>query len=62
MSVTAYFRISKVRAKSILAEVEAAVATWRDEGRALGMTTSDIEAFANAFEHEERQAVRKLLP
>lgn len=62
MSVTAYCRISKARAKSILADVEAAVATWRDEGRALGMTTSDLQAFADAFEHEERQAVRKLLP
>ena len=35
MSVTAYFRIAKARATIILGEVEAAVATWRKEGRAL---------------------------
>ena len=42
MSVTAYFRISRDRAKTILADVEAAVANnWRDEGRAIGMTAKD---------------------
>ncbi len=40
MSVVAYFRITGSRAKDILAEVEGAVATWRDEGRALGMTAT----------------------
>jgi serine/threonine-protein kinase HipA len=61
MSVTAYFRISRDRAKTILADVEAAVATWRDEGRAIGMTAKDLEAFGDAFEHEERHAARQVL-
>jgi len=61
MSVTAYFRIARGRAKSILAEVEAAVATWREEGRALGMTGEDFESFADAFEHPERQAAQRVL-
>lgn len=60
-SVTAYFRIGHERAKDILAEVEGAVAGWREEGRALGMTEEDLNAFAEAFEHEERAAVRQLL-
>lgn len=58
MSVTAYFRILPSRAKTILAEVEEAVATWRDEGRALGMTAADLESFSDAFEHDERQAAQ----
>jgi serine/threonine-protein kinase HipA len=58
MSVTAYFRILPGRAKTILSEVEEAVATWRDEGRALGMTAAEVESFSDAFEHAERQAVQ----
>jgi serine/threonine-protein kinase HipA len=58
MSVTAYFRILPGRAKTILAEVEEAVATWRDEGRALGMTAAELESFSDAFEHDERQAAQ----
>jgi serine/threonine-protein kinase HipA len=58
MSVTAYFRILPGRAKTILAEVEEAVAAWRDEGRALGMTAAELESFSDAFEHDERQAAQ----
>ncbi len=61
MSVIAYFRISPDRAKAILAEVDGAVATWREEGRALGMTAHDLDSFSEAFEHGERQAVRRVL-
>jgi serine/threonine-protein kinase HipA len=61
MSVIAYFRISPDRAKAILAEVDGAVAAWREEGRALGMTAHDLDSFSEAFEHGERQAVRRVL-
>ncbi|MFG1314648.1 type II toxin-antitoxin system HipA family toxin [Xanthobacter autotrophicus] len=61
MSVTAYFRIASARAKAILAEVEAAVTTWREEGLALGMTSEDLASFADAFEHDERQAAKAVL-
>ncbi len=61
MSITAYFRIGTARAKAILTEVEAAVATWREEGRALGMTSEDLASFADAFEHGERQAAKRVL-
>lgn len=58
MSVIAYFRITPKRARAILAEVEGAVSTWREEGRGLGMTPEELEAFADAFEHRERDAVK----
>lgn len=59
MSVTAYFRLSQKRAKTILREVERAVAGWREAGRALGMSDRDLESFADAFEHPERAAAQK---
>ena len=61
MSVAAYFKLTAKRARTILAEVETAVATWRDEGQALGMTAADLEAFADAFEHGERAAARRVV-
>lgn len=61
MSVLLYFRITHVRAKEILAEVENAVAAWRDEGIALGMDAPQLDAFADAFEHEERAAARSAM-
>jgi serine/threonine-protein kinase HipA len=61
MSVIPYFRISDARARSILAEVERAVECWRTEARTLGMTPADIEAFTEAFEHEERAVARAML-
>ena len=60
MSVIAYFRLSPSRAKEILRKVEHAVAGWREAGRALGMSTRDLEGFADAFEHSERAAAQKL--
>lgn len=60
MSVIAYFRIPLKRAKVILGEVEHAVSTWREEGRALGMSEIELEQFADAFEHPEREAARRL--
>ncbi|HEY2070368.1 MAG TPA: type II toxin-antitoxin system HipA family toxin [Rhizomicrobium sp.] len=61
MSVTAYFRISAARAKEILSEVERAVATWRARGRALGMSDGELDQFADAFEHAERDAARRAI-
>lgn len=61
MSAVAYFGITPPRAKEILAEVEGAVARWRDVGRHLGMTDIDLGQFSEAFEHEERAAARRQL-
>jgi serine/threonine-protein kinase HipA len=57
MSVLPYFRIPPERAKAILAEVDAAIATWRSEGVKLGMTRYELDEFTDAFEHPERAAV-----
>ncbi|MDQ3263866.1 MAG: hypothetical protein M3Y59_09415 [Myxococcota bacterium] len=50
MSVVPYFRIPIPRAKQILSEVEAAVATWHKVGRGLGMSAVQLEQFSEAFE------------
>ncbi|MBK6687729.1 MAG: type II toxin-antitoxin system HipA family toxin [Deltaproteobacteria bacterium] len=59
LSVAPYFRLSPKKAKTILGEVEAAVAGWREEGRSLGMTNTELEQFSEAFEHHERVAARR---
>src|SRR5262249_16632309 len=56
MSVTPYFRIMKPKAKEILGKVEAAVAQWRKQGHALGLTDVELDQFVDAFEHKERAA------
>lgn len=61
MSVIAYFRIPMERARKILGQVESAVSGWREEGHALGMTTRELEQFADAFEHPERKAAREII-
>jgi serine/threonine-protein kinase HipA len=58
-SVAPYFRISTKRASEILGEVERAVALWRETGRALGMSETELDAFEPAFEHAEREVARR---
>lgn len=60
MSVTPYFSIATREAKRMLRSVEKAVARWRVEGRALGMSSAELDRFADAFEHTERAAARRL--
>jgi len=35
------------------------VSGWRKTGRALGMTDHELDQFAEAFEHPEREAAQK---
>jgi len=58
LSVAPYFKIPRARAKEVVRHVERAVARWRKEGRSLGMTDTELEPFAPAFEHPERNAAR----
>ncbi len=58
LSVTDYFRIPKPLALTILGEVEAAVKDWRSHGRAVGMTDSELDEVADAFEHAERGSAK----
>ena len=61
MSVTAYFRLTARRAKEILRDVAHAVDSWRKAGRSIGMSDEELEPFADAFEHTERNAARKII-
>jgi serine/threonine-protein kinase HipA len=59
LSVLPYFRISRVRANEILSRIERALSQWRETGLALGMTNQELDQFADAFEHPEREAARQ---
>jgi serine/threonine-protein kinase HipA len=59
LSVTRYFNIAAPRAKEILGQVEHAVAGWRAKGRSIGMSEQEVDQFADAFEHAEREAARR---
>jgi serine/threonine-protein kinase HipA len=60
MSVIAYFRITRARAKGILSEVVHAMDNWRMTGRSIGMSDGELELFVDAFEHGERDAAKRL--
>jgi serine/threonine-protein kinase HipA len=61
MSVIAYFRITKARAKEILREVVYSVESWRKAGQSIGMSDEELEPFVDAFEHAECSAAKKLI-
>lgn len=54
-----YFQVSAARAKEILFDVVRAVSRWRDRARSLGMTNAELDAFADAFEHEELDVAKR---
>ncbi len=61
MAVAAYFKLDKKAAVKILAEVERTVSSWRVCGRELGMSAGELEQFADAFEHRERQVAQSIV-
>jgi len=60
LSVAPYFRIRRPRAAEVIGEVERAVAAWRKVGQGIGMTSSELAQYAEAFEHPEREAARRV--
>jgi serine/threonine-protein kinase HipA len=60
MEVAPYFGIKPKRAREIVAEVDRAVSDWRARGREIGMSEVELDQFADAFEHEERDAARRI--
>lgn len=60
MSIATYCRIELETARRFLAKVERAVAGWRNTGREIGMNNKELDQFAEAFEHAERSAARKI--
>lgn len=61
MAVAPYFKMSSKSALKILAKVERTVSTWRVLGRDLGMTSSELDQYADAFEHHERVVAQTVL-
>jgi serine/threonine-protein kinase HipA len=61
MGVAGYFTLDKKGAVQILAEVERTVSTWRLRGRELGMSAAELEQFADAFEHREREVAQSIV-
>ncbi len=56
MSVVGYFELDEGKARVIAAEVGKAVTTWREEAVRLGLTQTEIDRMASAFEHEDLKA------
>jgi serine/threonine-protein kinase HipA len=61
MAVAAYFQLDKEAAVKILSEVERTISTWRVRGRELGMSAAELEQFADAFEHREREVAQAIV-
>lgn len=61
LSVAPYFRINHDTAVRILAEVERATSRWRQVGHAIGMSNRELDPFAEAFEHRERERARDII-
>ncbi|MHB1312656.1 MAG: type II toxin-antitoxin system HipA family toxin [Gemmatimonadaceae bacterium] len=60
LSAAPYFGVNAARAAVIIGDVERAVATWRSVGAGLGLGSKELDAFAEAFEHEERGVARRV--
>ncbi len=54
-----YFELDAKAADAIAAEVGQAVATWRGAAADLGLSPSEIDRMASAFEHEDLQRAIK---
>jgi len=53
MGVADYFRLTVSEARGIVAEVEGAVAKWRDVASGLGLRAAEVDRMASAFEHND---------
>jgi serine/threonine-protein kinase HipA len=53
LEVAAYFELDNKRAKEIAAEVGKAVSKWGNEAARLGLSKSEVERMASAFDHED---------
>jgi serine/threonine-protein kinase HipA len=62
MTAARFFALGPDEAKEVLAEVEQAVSQWRAVARQpeIGMTTNEMEAFEEAFEHSEREVAKRV--
>lgn len=56
--VAGYFELTDAEARNIAAEVGHAISTWRAEASNHGLTRSEIDRLASAFEHSELAKAR----
>ena len=60
LEVAGYFELDAARAKAISKEVARSVATWRKEAPRHGLSKTEIDRMASAFEHDDlKQALSK---
>lgn len=59
-SVAGYYRLTFVRAKEIVAEIESSTAQWRTVAASFRASTSEIELMAEAYEGEPTIEARRL--
>jgi len=55
-----HFGLKPADARAIVTEVAAAVASWRDQAKALSLSSKEVERMASAFEHQELAAARSM--
>jgi serine/threonine-protein kinase HipA len=55
MEVAGYFELEDAEAREIAAQVGKATSKWRDEAVGQGISKSEIDRMASAFEHEDLQ-------
>lgn len=61
MSIASYCRIDRAAAGRVLADVDRAVSRWREAGHEVGMSDSELDQFADAFDSSERDVARKII-
>jgi serine/threonine-protein kinase HipA len=61
IEVAKYFELKAVDARAIAAEAGQAVASWREEAAAIGLTRGEIDRMASAFDHADLKAALALL-
>jgi serine/threonine-protein kinase HipA len=54
--VAGYFELDETESQRIAVQVGAAVTTWRKVAIELGLTSTEIDRMASAFEHEDLRA------
>lgn len=59
IEVAPEFGVDPATRRTVLAEVEHAVSTWRSEAADAGIGPSDIERMTSAFEHDQRAIARR---
>ena len=58
LQVASYFELGEAEARKIAGQVGQAVVKWRKAAAKLGLTPTEIDRMASAFEHEDLKAAQ----